>query len=102
MTFVYMHILWFGCWIGLGAEDYPFGLLTMIVSLELSRRILRLTTEVRAYGDTVQDERDRNRELLALSKQTLALTREAHSVSGAGRPADPGASGRADEAEPAG
>ena len=34
MTFVYIHIAWFGCWIGFGVEDYPFGLLTMIVSLE--------------------------------------------------------------------
>jgi uncharacterized membrane protein len=34
MAFVYRHIFWFGCWIGLGVEHYPFGLLTMIVSLE--------------------------------------------------------------------
>ena len=34
MRFVYLHILWFGLWIGFGAEKYPFGLLTMIVSLE--------------------------------------------------------------------
>src|SRR5262245_50378518 len=34
MAFVYIHILWFGCWIGFGVEKYPFGLLTMIVSLE--------------------------------------------------------------------
>jgi uncharacterized membrane protein len=33
ILFVYVHIIWFGCWIGFG-EDYPFGLLTMIVSLE--------------------------------------------------------------------
>jgi hypothetical protein len=32
MTFVYIHIVWFGCWIGFGVEKYPFGLLTMIVS----------------------------------------------------------------------
>jgi hypothetical protein len=29
MLFVYIHIIWFGCWIGFGVEDYPFGLLTM-------------------------------------------------------------------------
>jgi uncharacterized membrane protein len=34
MLFVYIHLLWFGLWIGLGVEKYPFGLLTMIVSLE--------------------------------------------------------------------
>ena len=42
MAFVYLHIVWFGGWIAwnLGAfggkpfDPYPFGLLTMIVSLE--------------------------------------------------------------------
>jgi hypothetical protein len=32
MTFVYLHVIWFTAWIGLG--DYPFGLLTMIGSLD--------------------------------------------------------------------
>ena len=31
---VYIHIIWFAAWIGLRVEPYPFGLLTMIVSLE--------------------------------------------------------------------
>jgi uncharacterized membrane protein len=34
MFFVYVHIVWFALWIGLRVERYPFGLLTMIVSLE--------------------------------------------------------------------
>ena len=34
MRFVYLHLIWFMGWIGLGAEEYPYGLLTMIVSLE--------------------------------------------------------------------
>jgi uncharacterized membrane protein len=34
MRFVYLHLLWFGCWIGFRVEGYPYGLLTMIVSLE--------------------------------------------------------------------
>jgi hypothetical protein len=34
MTFVYLHIIWFAAWIILGVEHYPYGLLTMIVSLE--------------------------------------------------------------------
>ena len=29
-----MHVIWFSCWIGFGVESYPYGLLTMIVSLE--------------------------------------------------------------------
>jgi hypothetical protein len=34
MLFVYLHILWFAVWILSGVEHYPYGLLTMIVSLE--------------------------------------------------------------------
>jgi hypothetical protein len=34
MRFVYLHTIWFASWIGLRVEHYPFGLLTMIVSLE--------------------------------------------------------------------
>ena len=34
MTFIYIHLVWFTSWIVLGVEDYPYGLLTMIVSLE--------------------------------------------------------------------
>ena len=32
--FAYLHIAWFAFWIVLGVEAYPYGLLTMIVSLE--------------------------------------------------------------------
>ena len=40
MWFVYLHVAWFGIWIGLNVmghthfDPFPFGLLTMIVSLE--------------------------------------------------------------------
>ena len=34
MMFVYLHLAWFGCWIAFRVEGYPYGLLTMIVSLE--------------------------------------------------------------------
>ena len=33
-AFVILHILWFGIWIIFKVEAFPFGLLTMIVSLE--------------------------------------------------------------------
>lgn len=32
--FVIIHSIWFGCWILFRVEIYPFGLLTLIVSLE--------------------------------------------------------------------
>jgi uncharacterized membrane protein len=32
--FLALHALWFGLWIGFRVEPFPFGLLTMMVSLE--------------------------------------------------------------------
>lgn len=32
--FIYIHLVWFGAWIWLPVEPFPYGLLTMIVSLE--------------------------------------------------------------------
>jgi uncharacterized membrane protein len=83
MTFVYIHVLWFGLWIGLGVEKYPFGLLTMIVSLEaifLSTFVMisqnRADAKRQVIADqqwkTVQTEDQQNQELLDLSKQILA------------------------------
>jgi uncharacterized membrane protein len=89
MRFVYLHVLWFGLWIGLGVEHYPYGLLTMIVSLEaifLSTFVMisqnRADARHQVVADqqwqTVQDEDKQNRELLDLSNQILALTKEVH------------------------
>ncbi len=91
MLFVYVHIIWFACWIGFGAEDYPYGLLTMIVSLEaifLSTFVLisqnRADARRQVIADQqwkmVQEEDQQNVELLNLSKQILALTKEVHGV----------------------
>jgi uncharacterized membrane protein len=90
MMFVYIHILWFGLWIGLGVEKYPFGLLTMIVSLEaifLSTFVMisqnRADAKRQVIADqewkTVQTEDHQNQELLHLSNQILELTREIRS-----------------------
>jgi uncharacterized membrane protein len=89
MTFVYLHVLWFGAWIVFGVEGYPYGLLTMIVSLEaifLSTFVMisqnRADTKRQAIADlewqTVQEEDRQNRELLELSNQILALTTAIH------------------------
>ena len=91
MTFVYIHIIWFCCWIGFGVEHYPYGLLTMIVSLEaifLSTFVLisqnRADANRQVVADqqwtTVQEEEQQNVELLDLSRQILTLTEEVHSV----------------------
>ena len=84
MTFVYLHALWFALWIGLGMESYPYGLLTMIVSLEaifLSTFVMisqnradekRVAIANQAW-QTVQDEDVQNQQLLELSRQILDL-----------------------------
>jgi uncharacterized membrane protein len=89
MTFVYLHVIWFGVWIGFGVEKYPFGLLTMIVSLEaifLSTFVMisqnRADARRQVLADeqwkTVQEEDQQNQELLDISKQILELTKAVH------------------------
>ncbi len=93
MPFVYLHVIWFSLWIGLGVEAYPFGLLTMIVSLEaifLSTFVMISQNRADAKRESlaehqwtlVKQEKRQNEELLAVSKQILALTREIHQMTG--------------------
>ena len=89
MWFVYIHIVWFGCWIGFGVESYPYGLLTMIVSLEaIFLSTFVMISQNRADGkrqmladqqwQTVREEDRQNKELLDLSHQILDLTKAIH------------------------
>jgi uncharacterized membrane protein len=89
MQFVYLHVIWFACWIGVGVEGYPYGLLTMIVSLEaiflstfvmISQNRADEKREVLAnqQWETVQDEDQQNKQLLDLSNQILELTKAVH------------------------
>jgi uncharacterized membrane protein len=93
MPFVYLHIVWFALWIGLGVEAYPFGLLTMIVSLEaifLSTFVMISQNRADAKRELlaahqwqlVQAEEKQNEELLAASKEILELTKEIRQLSG--------------------
>src|SRR5262245_15268698 len=95
MRFVYLHAIWFALWIGLGVEAYPYGLLTMIVSLEaiflstfvmISQNRADAKREVLAnqQWSTVQEEDGQNKELLELSRQILELTKAVHAVTAAG------------------
>jgi len=94
MRFVYLHIVWFGLWIGLSVESYPYGLLTMIVSLEaifLSTFVMISQNRADAKRQmvanlewkTVREEDKQNRELLELSNQILELTKAIHAHTGA-------------------
>src|SRR4030095_14751300 len=100
MRVVYLHVIWFGSWIIFRVEDYPFGLLTMIVSLEaifLSTFVLisqnRADEKRQVLADqqwqTVQGEEQQNEELLRLSNQILEFTKAIHATSGARAPAGP-------------
>jgi uncharacterized membrane protein len=115
MVFVYVHVLWFALWIGFRVEKFPFGLLTMIVSLEaifLSTFLLISSNRQDEHRQALADaewklvqqqqtenqvEIKQNEELLSLSRQILELTREVHRLSGgiseAGQASPPGQAG---------
>jgi len=91
MPFVYVHAVWFTLWIVLAVEPFPFGLLTMIVSLEaifLSTFVMisqnRADEKRRVLADhqweLVQHEEKQNEELLQLSENILNLTSEVHQL----------------------
>ncbi len=91
MPFVYLHIFWFTLWIVLRVEKFPFGFLTMLVSLEaifLSTFVMisqnradeRRAALAEHQWQTVQAEEQQNEELITISRQILELTREIHSL----------------------
>jgi uncharacterized membrane protein len=91
MPFVYLHIIWFTLWVALRVEKFPFGFLTMLVSLEaifLSTFVMisqNRADEKRAalaehQWQIVQSEEKQNEELLTLSRQILDLTKQIHSL----------------------
>jgi len=91
MVFVYVHIAWFALWIGFRVEKFPFGLLTMIVSLEaifLSTFVMisqnRGDAARQVFADhqykMIRGEEKQNEELLQLSNQILDLTRAIHEI----------------------
>ena len=91
MWFVYLHLLWFAAWIIFRVEAYPYGLLTMIVSLEaifLSTFVMisqnRADAKRQLLADhqwaIVQAEEKQNEDLLLLSAQILELTQAIHAL----------------------
>jgi uncharacterized membrane protein len=93
MAFVYLHVVWFVVWIVFGTligfDSYPFGLLTMIVSLEaifLSTFVMISQNRADAKRQVIADhqwqlvqlEDKQNCQLLEISQQILALTTAVH------------------------
>ena len=94
MAFVYVHVVWFSLWIAIPVEHYPFGLLTMIVSLEaifLSTFVMisqnRADARRQVFSDQqytmIQKEKEQNELMIeqnkrieALDTSILALTKE--------------------------
>jgi uncharacterized membrane protein len=101
MPFVYVHVVWFAVWVVLNEgwlgrnlvfDPFPFGLLTMVVSLEaifLSTFVMisqnRADEKREALAvhqwQLVQEEEKQNEELLSISRQILDLTKAIHSMS---------------------
>ena len=91
MLFVYVHILWFAAWIGFRVEKYPFGLLTMIVSLEaifLSTFVMISQNRADAKREvlsnhqwkTIQKEDEQNQHLLTLTERIHDLSKQIHGL----------------------
>jgi uncharacterized membrane protein len=91
MPFIYLHVVWFTLWISLRVEKFPFGLLTMIVSLEAiflstfvmisqNRQDERRQVLADHQWQFVQTEERQNEELLTLSQQILDLTKAIHQI----------------------
>jgi uncharacterized membrane protein len=94
MAFVYVHIVWFALWVSIPLEKYPFGLLTMIVSLEaifLSTFVMisqnRADARRQVFADQqytmIQEEKkqnelmiEQNKRIEELDRSILALTKE--------------------------
>jgi uncharacterized membrane protein len=94
MAFVYVHVVWFALWVSIPLEQYPFGLLTMIVSLEaifLSTFVMisqnRADARRQIFADQqytmIQEEKqqnelmiEQNKRIEELDKSILALTKE--------------------------
>ena len=91
MTFAYLHLIWFILWLRFEPfkDTFPYGLLTMIVSLEaifLSTFVMisqnRADERRQILADhqweLIQTEERQNEQLLNLSTSILTLTKEVH------------------------
>ena len=91
MIFVYVHIAWFAVWIAFRVESYPFGLLTMIVSLEaiflstfvmISQNRADAKREVltQHQWEVIQKEDEQNQHLLDLTQRIHDLSQQIHGL----------------------
>jgi uncharacterized membrane protein len=89
ILFVYLHVLWFACWIGFGVEGYPYGLLTMIVSLEaifLSTFVMISQNRADAKRQVIADQQVAHRSGRGQAEQGATQTLEPDSRTDEGHP----------------
>jgi Dyp-type peroxidase family len=60
MTFVYLHVLWFGCWIGFGVESYPWEGGSHVIAMRWVHELdafesLPVAEQQRVFGRTKAD-----------------------------------------------
>jgi uncharacterized membrane protein len=93
MWFVYIHVVWFLLWLRYEPfkDVFPYGLLTMIVSLEaifLSTFVMisqnRADEKRQVLADhqweMIQAEERQNEQLIAMSNRLIGLTTEVHAL----------------------
>jgi uncharacterized membrane protein len=93
MGFVYLHVIWFVLWLKVEPfkDVFPFGLLTMIVSLEaiflstfvmISQNRADVKRQVLAdhQWEMIQAEERQNQQLLDLSTRLMTLTTQIHAL----------------------
>ena len=93
MGFVYLHVIWFILWLKVEPfkDAFPYGLLTMIVSLEaiflstfvmISQNRADVKRQVLAdhQWEMIQAEERQNQQLLDLSTRLMTLTTQIHTL----------------------
>ena len=75
--FIIFHILWWSVWIGFKIEPFPFGLLTLVVSLEAIILSSLLLSSGNREGET---EKKIARKDLRISAETNIMVEEIHDI----------------------
>jgi uncharacterized membrane protein len=75
--FLITHAIWWACWIIFKVEPFPYGLLTMILSLEAIILSALLLSSSNREGDV---EKKIARKDLSISKETNWMVEEIHEI----------------------
>lgn len=75
--FLIFHIVWWACWVEFKVEPFPYGLLTLIVSLEAIVLSSLLLSSGNREGDM---EKKIARKDLSISKETKWMVEDIHEI----------------------